>query len=196
MSLRTIYRDIDTLVASGVPIEGERGVGYVLREPIFLPPLTLSATELAALHLGMEVVKGAADADLAEAAARLLDKIDAILPSDRRGIDHLYGLSVYASAPGPPLTYLATLRQAVSGRRTLCIAYTRLDETPTRRRVRPLHVEYWGRVWTLTAWCELRDAFRVFRVDRITDCIETDATFTTEAGKSYADYLAGIDGEA
>ncbi|MHA1545135.1 MAG: helix-turn-helix transcriptional regulator, partial [Alphaproteobacteria bacterium] len=95
VSLRTIYRDIDTLVASGVPIEGARGVGYILREPIFLPPLTLTTTELEALQLGMEMVRKMSDADLAEAAARLLTKIDAVLPGDRRGRDFLKSLSVY-----------------------------------------------------------------------------------------------------
>lgn len=194
VSLRTVYRDIDTLVASGLPIEGERGVGYVLREPVFLPPLTLSFAELEALHLGMEVVKGAADADLAEAARCLLDKIDAVLPSDRRGVDPLRGLSVYMPTAPEAVRHRTTIRRAVVGRRILDIAYTRLDGTETRRRVRPLHIEYWGQTWTLTAWCDLRNAFRVFRIDRIAACDEVGEAFPVEADKSYAAYLAGLEG--
>lgn len=80
VSLRTIYRDIDTLVASGAPIEGELGVGYLLRAPIFLPLLTLTETELEALHLGVALVERSGDASLADAAMRPRAKIDAVLP--------------------------------------------------------------------------------------------------------------------
>jgi len=192
VSVRTIYRDIDTLVGSGVPIEGERGVGYILREPIFLPPLTLTAIELEALQLGMEIVQQAASEDLSAAAGQLLVKIDAVLPSDRRGRDHLKHLSVYAPNLKADLVHLAEIRRAIAGAFMIEIHYTRLDGAVSCRHIRPLQAEFWGRVWTCTAWCELRRDFRVFRIDRISRCTGTGQVFKNEPGKTYKDYLARL----
>jgi len=192
VSLRTVYRDIETLVASGIPIEGERGVGYVLREPIFLPPMTLTSEELRALHLGVEVVRQTGDAELAGAAERLVGKIAAVLPSDRRALRPLQDLAVYASIAAVPCEQLGALRRAVAERRVVEIGYRSADGALTERRIRPLQTEYWGRVWTCPAWCELRDAFRVFRVDRVEACAETGDTFALEPGRTYADYLATL----
>ena len=192
VSLRTVYRDIDTLVASGVPIEGERGVGYILREPIFLPPLTLTPVELRALHLGMEVLRQTADGDLASAAGVLLDKIGAVLPADRTMESHLRGISVYANQSAKGSRWLATLRAAVEERRIIEIDYLALDSRLSRRRIRPLQTEYWGPVWTCAAWCELRGDFRVFRVDRIQAAVATGDTFDPEPGRTYRDYLTGL----
>lgn len=189
-SLRTIYRDIDTLVASGVPIEGERGLGYILREPIFLPPLTLTRAELDALHLGVAHVARMGDVTLAEAAARLKDKIDAVLPRDRRGVDYAAGIAVHTPTPEGRHDHLPILRDAIASRRIVDIEYRRLDETRAHRSVRPLHLEFWGRAWTLTAWCELRSDFRVFRVDRIERLEVSERGFRSERGKSYEDYLS------
>jgi predicted DNA-binding transcriptional regulator YafY len=192
ISLRTVYRDIETLVSSGVPIEGERGVGYVLREPIFLPPMTLTLDELRALHLGAEVVRQTGDAELAQAAERVVGKIAAVLPSDRRALRPLQDLAVYASIAAAPREQLKALRRAVAQRRVVEIGYRGPDGVSTRRRIRPLQTEYWGRVWTCPAWCELRDAFRVFRVDRVEACSETGDTFALKPGRTYADYLATL----
>ncbi|HEU4408637.1 MAG TPA: YafY family protein [Polyangiaceae bacterium] len=192
VSLRTVYRDIETLVASGVPIEGERGVGYVLREPIFLPPMTLTLEELRALHFGVEVVRQTGDAELARAAEKLVGKIAAVLPSDRRASDPLKDLAVYASVAAAPREHLGVLRRAVAERQVLSITYRRLDDVRTERRIRPLQTEYWGRVWTCPAWCELRGGFRAFRVDRIEACVDTGDRFVPVAGQTYADYLATI----
>ena len=192
VSLRTVYRDIETLVGSGVPIEGERGVGYVLREPIFLPPMTLSPEELRALYLGVEVVRQTGDAELAQAAEVLVRKIAAVLPSHRRALRPLQGLAVYASMAAQPCEQLGSLRRAVAERRVLQIGYRGLDGALTQRRIRPLQTEYWGHVWTCPAWCELRDAFRVFRVDRVEACAETVDVFAHEPGRTYTDYLATL----
>ncbi len=192
VSLRTIYRDIETLIASGVPIEGERGVGYILREPIFLPPLTLNTSELEALHLGMEVVRQTADAELSNAAERLLNKIDAVLPSDRKGQTHLKYLSIYAAHTPPTLDQLANIRTAITTCQILQITYESLAGVITNRRIWPLQTEYWGQAWTCTAWCETRDNFRVFRIDRINLCNKTGDYFLIEKGKTYADYLAQL----
>ncbi len=196
VSLRTVYRDIETLIASGVPIEGERGVGYILREPIFLPPLTLNPVELEALHLGMAMVEQGADGELADAAKSLLLKVDAVLPSDRPRAGHPWGFAVY-SGEGTPhhLATLTVLRPAVRRREKLRIEYERLDGVSSTRVIRPLQLEYWGQVWTCTAWCELREDFRVFRVDRINRCDPLGETFTAEPGKRLSDYFAILDNE-
>lgn len=193
VSLRTIYRDIDTLVAAGVPIEGERGVGYILREPIFLPPLTLSEDELAALQLGVGIVQKSGGTDLAEAADGLLGKINAVLPTERRGKDYLTSVELFpAGAFDAP--NLATLNAAIETRQRLRIAYQALNNQTSTRTIRPLHIEYWGRVWTLTCWCELRDSFRAFRIDRICECTMTGDSFDAEDGKTYADYISQMTG--
>ncbi len=192
VSLRTVYRDIDTLIASGMPIEGERGVGYVAREPIFLPPMTLTLEELRALHLGVEVVRQTGDAELAQAAEKLLGKVTAVLPSDKRALQPLQDLAVYASVAAAPREQLGVLRRAIAARRVLAIIYRSPEGVESRRRIWPLQTEYWGRVWTCPAWCELREAFRVFRVDRITECVDTGDVFEKRPGRTYADYLASL----
>ncbi len=189
VSQRTIYRDMDTLVASGVPIEGERGVGYILRTPIFLPPLMLNSIELEALHLGMEIVRKSKDEELADAAGQLLIKVDAVLPDQQRQRSHLQGISVFNFESHEQFRHLALLRQAVTQNRILEIEYCRLDEVFSQRRVLPLQVEYWGNTWTCTAWCQKRDNFRVFRVDRIQTCRDTGAVFVSKSGQTYGDYL-------
>jgi predicted DNA-binding transcriptional regulator YafY len=190
--LRTVYRDIETLVASGIPIEGERGVGYVLREPVFLLPMTLTPEELRPLYLGVEVVRQTGDAELAGAAERLVGKIAGVLLSDRRTLRPLQDLAVYASVAAAPCEQLGELRRAVAERRVVEIGYRGPDGPLTERRIHPLQTEYWGRVWTCPAWCELRGAFRVFRVDRVEACTETGDTSALEPGGTYADYLATL----
>ena len=190
VSVRTIYRDMDTLVASGVPVEGERGVGYMVREAITLPPLTLSAEELEALNLGVAIVSEAADPALKEAALRLADKIDAVLPTQTVAEADAWKFAVYPFADAArSLSHMGPLRAAIKGRQKLQLTYRRIDETLTERKIRPLHMEYWGRVWTLTAWCELRANFRVFRVDLIEQAVALPELFVDEPGKTLNDYL-------
>ncbi len=192
VSVRTIYRDIDTLTASGVPIDGERGVGYMLREPVFLPPLSLSLTELEALNLGMAIVGEVADDDLKAAARTLLSKV-AETASHRRNAPKNWGFGVYHRMPlRSGFRHMPLIRAAIRNRMTLQITYRALGDEVTRRIIRPLQTEYWGQVWTCTTWCELRDAFRVFRIDRIQDCAETGTSFVDEPGKMIEDYLDSI----
>ena len=190
VSVRTIYRDIETLQTSGIPVEGERGVGYMMTAPITLPPLNLTLVELEALELGMAVVAEAADPELQAAARRLSAKIDAVIPEDRTAPKDGWGFAVYPFADAARgFRHMPVLRAAIRARQKLALTYRTPDGTATRRTVRPLQMEYWGRVWTLTAWCELRNDFRVFRVDRI-DAVEArPELFVDEPGKSLADYL-------
>ncbi|MES0861049.1 YafY family protein [Ruegeria sp. SCPT10] len=189
VSVRTIYRDMDTLVASGVPVEGERGVGYMVREQITLPPLNLTSSELEALNLGMAIVAEAADPDLKAAADSLAEKIDAVLPTQVVAEADAWKFAVYPFADAARgLAHMAPIRAAIKSRQKLHLSYRRIDGTLTDRTIRPLHMEYWGRVWTLTAWCELRDGFRVFRIDLIETVTPQPELFTDEAGKRLSDY--------
>lgn len=189
VSVRTIYRDMDTLVASGVPVEGERGVGYMVREQITLPPLNLTPAELEALNLGMAIVAEAADPDLKAAAETLADKIDAVLPTQVVAEADTWKFAVYPFADAARgLAHMAPIRSAIKTRQKLHLSYRRIDGVLTDRTIRPLHMEYWGRVWTLTAWCELRKGFRVFRIDLIEAVSPLPEIFADEPGKTLSDF--------
>ncbi|WP_293573157.1 YafY family protein [Phaeobacter sp.] len=189
VSVRTIYRDMDTLVASGIPVEGERGVGYLVREQISLPPLTLTPQELEALNLGMAIVAEAADPELKSAADSLASKIDAVLPEKTIAEADAWKFAVYPFADAARgFSQMPVLRAAIKARQKLHLAYRRVDGTLTERVIRPLHMEYWGRVWTLTGWCEMREDFRVFRVDLIEIAKALPELFVDEPGKRLEDY--------
>ncbi|WP_282027371.1 helix-turn-helix transcriptional regulator [Ruegeria faecimaris] len=189
VSVRTIYRDMDTLAASGVPVEGERGVGYMVREQITLPPLNLTPAELEALNLGMAIVAEAADPDLKTAAESLAEKIDAVLPTQVIAEADSWKFAVYPFADAARgLAHMAPIRAAIKSRQKLRLSYRRNDGVLTERTIRPLHMEYWGRVWTLTSWCELRDGFRVFRIDLIETVLPLPEIFADEPGKRLSDY--------
>jgi predicted DNA-binding transcriptional regulator YafY len=189
VSVRTIYRDMDTLMASGVPVEGERGVGYMITEAISLPPLMLTSAELEALNLGLAIVAQAGDETLKGAAETLADKVDAVLPAQTIAEAEAWKFAVYPFAdPARNLTHMPLLRAAIKARQKVALTYTSREGAMTRRHIRPLHMEYWGRVWTLTAWCELRAAFRVFRLDLIEFAEALPELFVDEPGKTLADY--------
>jgi predicted DNA-binding transcriptional regulator YafY len=189
VSIRTIYRDIDKLIASGVPIEGSRGIGYSTRDLVTLPPLTLNPSELEVLNLGLAIVVEAADPDLRIAAQSLIDKIE--IGSTTQGIDTAdawkFARSPFAdTARG--FSFMPLIRAAIRAKQKLAVTYNSKGNRITTRTIRPLLMEYWGRVWTLTAWCEERNAFRVFRVDLIQDAQARPEMFVDEVGKRLADY--------
>jgi predicted DNA-binding transcriptional regulator YafY len=190
VSVRTVYRDIDALVATGVPIEGERGVGYVLRGTLLLPPLAFSQAELEGLALGARFVEAWADPELAAAVREALIKIDAVLPEARRGEIWRDAVSVKSPALiSAANMQLPLFRQAIRQRRKMQLNYRSATEALTGRVIRPLAIEAWGHAWTATAWCELREDFRMFRLDRIVDASILDEIFKPEKGRTLADYL-------
>lgn len=189
VSLRTLYRDMDTLAASGVPVIGTRGTGYHLPPTITLPPLTLTPAEMEALNLGLAIAGEVADPDLKAAALSLADKIDAVLPETAvaEADAWKFAKTPFAdSARG--FSQMPTLRAAIKARQKLRITYTSKDGAVTSRTIRPLEVAYWSRVWTLTAWCEWRSAHRVFRIDLINTAEALPQLFTDEAGKTLGDF--------
>lgn len=189
VSQRTIYRDMDTLMMSGTPVAGERGVGYMLTAPITLPPLNLTMKELEALHLGVAILTEAADEELQKAAKSLAAKVDAVLPENRIAPAAGWGFAVYPFADAAAgFKHMPVLRKSVREKSKISLLYQSLDGETSRRTIRPLQLEYWGRVWTLTGWCEMRRDFRVFRVDRIEELMTLSAKFAEEPGKRLQDY--------
>lgn len=189
VSVRTIWRDMATLQASGVPVEGERGVGYMLTAPITLPPVALTLQEMEALRLGIALVASAADTTLAYAAHTLGQKIAAVSPASGAPppVDTFVFASPEASRAAP---WLPTLRAAIQINEKLDMDYRDLAGRDSRRRIRPLQLEYWGRVWTLTAWCEKKNDFKSFRIDLVTALKPTGQAFMLETGKTLADFRA------
>lgn len=173
VSLRTIYRDIQTLVAQGVPIEGEAGIGYVLRPGFSLPPLMFSSDEVEALLLGSGMVARAADPALAKAAQNALAKIAAVLPAVRGNEIEASGL---LAGPIKPAVIdrvdLASLRSAIRAEQKIWIAYLDRDGAATQRWIWPIAITYCARIRLLAGWCELREGYRHFRTDRIAHLAE------------------------
>src|ERR1700744_1740102 len=168
VSHRTIYRDVQDLQLSGVPITGEAGVGYTLRRDFDIPPLMFDREEIAALVLGARMVEAWGGNALTEAANRALRKIEAVLPAElRENVDDVLLYAPGFRAPADVRKKLDQLHTAAQRRQVLLVAYAREDGQPSVRRLHPLALYFWGGVWTLAAWCELRADFRSFRVDRV-----------------------------
>ncbi len=180
VSRRTIYRDIADLQAHGTPIEGERGIGYILRNDYFMPPLALSAAEQEALRWGAALAVAHGDEVLAGAAREAMVKLG-VRPA---GVPFFFS-GQDGQAKGAALR---EAREAIAKSLRLQITYHDAGSAESIRTLRPLSLEHWGRIWTLTGWCETRQDFRVFRVDRIQAC-RSGAYFKPEEGKRLEDYL-------
>lgn len=193
---RTIYRDVADLQHQGVPIEGEAGVGYRLGSGFDLPPLMFTEIEAKALVAAVRVAQIALDADLAADAEAALSKILSVLPAAARAAAEsqaLYApLNVMTGLNPGTRQHLQQLREAVQAQRTLKITYKDLQGNSSARTVRPLGCFYWGKVWTLAAWCDARGDFRSFRVDRIEKSEVLELRFANEPGKTLADFLRKV----
>lgn len=198
VSERTIYRDIADLMASGVSIEGEAGIGYVLKAGFDLPPLMFKEQELEALVLGARMVEAWADSELATAATDAIAKIEAVIPEALKAYMANTALLAPASTHGVETSTvgvaavahdLKELRHAIRNRQKIRFRYTDVLGQPSERTVRPLSLAFFGPVWILAAWCELRDNFRTFRVDRIEELQELEERFRNENGKTLHDFL-------
>jgi predicted DNA-binding transcriptional regulator YafY len=179
VSVRTVYRDVADLQAQGVPIEGEAGVGYRLGKGFELPPLMFTVDEARALALATRLAQQWLDPAMALAAS---DAMSRVLESQQ--------LLVAPVGLEPALgRRLQVLREAAQARHWVALRYVDQGERRTERRVRPLGCFYWGRVWTLAAWCEQRQDFRNFRLDRMEAVQVGEAVFPVEPGKTLADLL-------
>ncbi len=191
VSERTIYRDIQDLSLSGIPIIAEAGMGYRLMEGFRLPPLMFTEEELEALLLGVRMVGVWTDPVLASAAERAVARIEAVLPE--RLVPELSRNTILVPPFGPDAEVgdaLHLLRQAIRSQSKVKFHYQRADGEKSVRTVWPLGLAYWGRTWTLIAWCELRDELRHFRLDRMNNLIESGESFTPQPGRTLEDFLA------
>jgi predicted DNA-binding transcriptional regulator YafY len=174
ISLRTLYRDIETLKAQGAHIDGEPGVGYILRPGFMLPPLMFSEDEVEALVLGGRWVAAQPDEPLGKAARNALSKIAAVLPDDLQRSLETSSLLVAAQPPAAGDTELPTIRQAIRSERKLRIVYTDEKENRTQRTIWPIALGFFERIRVVAAWCETRRDYRHFRTDRIRSLKMTD----------------------
>jgi predicted DNA-binding transcriptional regulator YafY len=193
VSERTVYRDIADLQHQGVPIEGEAGVGYRLGPGFDLPPLMFTVDEARALVASVRMAQVWQDPALAQASLVALGKILSVLPATARAAAQ--SMAIYAPPSGlePAVqATLQTLREAAQDHRKIQMTYRDAGEQLTERTVRPLGCFYWGKVWTLAAWCETRNGFRSFRLDRMVRVQRLGdplGQFQDEPGKTLADYL-------
>ena len=187
VSLRTLYRDIHDLAQSGVPVEGEAGVGYRLRYRLDVPPLLFDAAELEALLIGSRMVQAWGDAELAAAAGAALAKIHNALPEALRREARIARLYVPPKPERP--AWLQELRSTIRHRNVVSMDYRREDGTPSQREVWPLGLFFWGSAWTLVGWCTMRNDFRHFRVDRILRLQRSDTIYPVESGRRLDDYF-------
>jgi len=191
VSERTIYRDIQSLSLSGVPIEGEAGVGYRLKPGFTVPPLMFSPQELDALLLGARMVQRFADPQLGSAADSALCKIQSILP-DKLHHDHAIKpewLLVPDYSISENAQFGELIRAAIKNCNILHFDYQSESKQHSQRKVRPLGLVFWGKAWTLVSWCELRSDYRSFRLDRIQQLHPCDETYIPHADISLQIYL-------
>lgn len=190
VSERTIYRDVADLVASGVPIDGEAGVGYRIAAGFDLPPLMFSFDEIDALVIGARFVESWGGPGLAKGARSALAKIAGALPKEKRAALE----SARLFAPGffvdpVPGQRLEAIRRAIGASTVVELDYRDGQGASTQRRIRPLGIFFWGEAWSVAAWCELRRDFRNFRLDRIAEMRPLHERFPSEAGKRLEDFL-------
>ena len=191
--VRTIYRDVADLQLSGVPIEGEAGVGYTLRKGSDVPPLMFTRAELEALVVGARFTRAFAGDRLAVAARQALIKIEAVLPEDlRRRSERSRILAPSVGSRDAVRERLDALHAAIDAGRVVWMRYAREAGDPSAREVEPLCLSFWGRVWTLGAWCRMREDFRNFRVDRILEMKTTPQEIEPDRTRDLRAYLAAM----
>jgi len=197
VSLRTVYRDVADLQLSGVPIEGEAGVGYVLRKGADIPPLMFTADELESLVVGTRFVRAFAGDRLATGAQAALMKIEAVLPPElreRSSRTRIYAPVWRDEAQAAFAARIDCLHAAIEGRQVLRLDYRDEGGRTSEREVEPLCLAFWGGAWTLGTWCRLRRDFRNFRPDRIAGLHETGECFADQTERNLEAYLTAMRG--
>ena len=196
VSERTVYRDVQDLMASGVPIEGEAGVGYVLAQSFDLPPLMFTKEEVEALVVGARMVEAWGDPDLARQARSVVSKAESVVTEALR--QRLQSVDVYVPSfhvCDELKANVEPVRRALASKRKLRFEYTNLDGIESHRTVWPLALYFWGRTWTAVCWCELRDAFRHFRPDRMRNLRVLEDPVPDEKGRDLDAFIAHMQRE-
>jgi predicted DNA-binding transcriptional regulator YafY len=189
VTTRTVYRDVATLQARRVPIEGAPGLGYVLRRGFDLPPLMFTTEEIEAITVGVRLLRRTGDVGLQDAAESVLSKIAVVLPEALRTS---LGAPLFVSdrgAPRPEVADLSVIRAAIREERKLGIAYTDEQGRATERIIWPIAVAYYVEATLVSAWCELRNDFRHFRSDRIRALTVLEHSVPVPARKLKAQWL-------
>ena len=190
ISVRTVYRDIQDLMDTGVPIIGEAGVGYLIDKQYYLPPITFDSDELEAIGLGINMVRQWTDDKFAQKANSAMEKVFAALPAELQG--ELAQITTHVMQREPQLPWTISfsgIRESIRVRRKLVIDYRDVESQKTTRTIRPLALMFFSPVWLLAAWCEKREDFRHFRLDRINTLSVSDDTFADEAGTDLIAYV-------
>ena len=191
VTVRTVYRDVATLQARRVPIEGAAGIGYVLRRGFDLPPLMFTIEEIEAIAVGARLVSRTGDPGLQDAAESVLSKVTVVLPERLRA--QLAAAPFFVSASGAPVAErvdLAEVRQAIRDERKLWIAYADEHGARSERVIWPIAVAYYVQATLVGAWCELRRDYRHFRADRITAMTVLEERYPSDNGRLMAEWLA------
>jgi len=195
VSERTVYRDIRDLSLSGVPVEGEAGIGYRLSAGFDLPPIMFSMEEVEALVAGARMIEVWGGPALARNVRSAISKIALALPKSRREeIDRPRLFALAFHIPPGAAAGLETIRRAVIERRKLRIQYVDSGERASARTVWPLALYFWGASWSVAAWCESRQDYRNFRLDRIRSLEATGDSFEETAGRSLEDFVGRMKG--
>jgi predicted DNA-binding transcriptional regulator YafY len=176
VSLRTVYRDIQTLIGQGAAIDGEAGIGFILRPGFVLPPLMFSDEEIEALVLGLRLVAQRSDETFRRAAVDALAKVAAVLPPDMREQIEGIGLLAGCDDAGEPVD-LKPVRAAIRDERKLVLHYVDREGDETERVIWPIAIGFFKRAEVIAAWCELRGDYRHFRTDRIARVRPTDKRY-------------------
>lgn len=192
VSARTVYRDVADLQLSGIPIEGEAGVGYTLRRGSDVPPLMFTKAELEALVVGARFTEAFAGERLAAAARHALVKVEAVLPEDLRRRTERSRVLVPAARRAAARADLDALHEAIESRHLVRFAYARPDGAASQRDVEPVCLAFWGRVWTLGAWCRMRQDFRNFRLDRMAGMHVLEETYPDDPARGLRAFLASV----
>ncbi|MEW6989754.1 helix-turn-helix transcriptional regulator [Colwelliaceae bacterium 6441] len=190
VSERTIYRDIQALMLSGVPIEGEAGVGYLLDRSFELPPLMFTVEEMLALLVGSKMVEAWGDNSLAVGAHSAFEKITAILPDKLKSLSERSPIFIPRYFRNEQQAELnKQVRNAIETHHQLSIDYIDAKNTRSKRIIEPLGLVFWGNKWTIIAYCQLRNNYREFRLDRISQCDYLETTFTVSEVKNMNHYI-------
>lgn len=192
VTVRSIYRDIAALQAMRVPIEGGRGIGYILRPGFTLPPLMLSIEETEAIVLALALLERTGDTELRQAAKQVNRKIAAVVPAPLAGTFSANALHAWGSvAPVPDALDLAMVRRAIRDEQKLALDYRDEYARATERTIRPVALIYYSQTANIVAWCELRQAIRNFRADRVEHCELAEDFFRGEGEKLRSLWIQG-----
>lgn len=196
VSERTIYRDIQDLISSGVPIDSAAGIGYILRKEYDLPPLMFDADEITSLVIGIKMAM-ALGGNVAKSAEHALSKINHVIPKTlKQRIEGMQIHTPFSYECGLLGDHITAINLAIQNRHPIEMDYQRLNQTEiVKRIVYPLGIFFWSTKWTLVAWCTLREDFRHFRIDKIQSLTMLEEQFTLEGHQNLQTFLKLVTGQ-